>query len=98
MKSTAPQPALEVSDVEWEVSAYMQEPSLPGEVDPLLFWQVKKSMYPLLEVAARNHLAIPASSGPSEWVFSISGRMFSPTRSRLRGHLAEALMHVKCSK
>ena len=41
--------------------------------DPLWFWQVNGSRYPLLAPVARFVLAIPATSVPSERLFSTAG-------------------------
>ena len=84
------------SPIEKEFETYMMEPILDQGADPLLYWSGRRTTYPHLRVAALNALTVPASSGPSERIFSMSGRMFSPSRSRLNADMAEALMHVRC--
>ncbi|CAG5037111.1 unnamed protein product [Parnassius apollo] len=51
--------------------------------DILNYWQNKKKTFPLLSELARIMLAIPATSTPSERVFSIAGLTVTVKRSRL---------------
>ncbi|KAF0295880.1 putative AC9 transposase [Amphibalanus amphitrite] len=96
MRSAATPEAPQKSPIAKELATFLLEPALQQDADPLAFWSARRAVYPHLEVAAKNALAVPASSGPSERVFSMSGKMFSPARSRLSGDLAESMMHVKC--
>ncbi|KAF0312266.1 uncharacterized protein FJT64_016994 [Amphibalanus amphitrite] len=96
MRSAATPEAPQKSPIAKELATFPLEPALQQDADSLAFWSARRAVYPHLEVAAKNALAVPASSGPSERVFSMSGKMFSPARSRLSGDLAESLMHVKC--
>ena len=82
--------------VEAELARYLSEEPQPMFADPLKYWAGRKAVFPQLEAAARTHLAITASSGPSERVFSVSGKLFSPARARMRADIVEGLMHVKC--
>jgi hypothetical protein len=51
---------------------------------PLLkFWALRGDEFPILKMLARHYLAIPASSAPSERVFSL----VKLVNSRLRGNL-----------
>ncbi|XP_043235909.1 zinc finger BED domain-containing protein 4-like [Amphibalanus amphitrite] len=95
MRSAATPEAPQKSPIAKELATFLLEPALQQDADPLAFWSARRAVYPHLEVAAKNALAVPASSGPSERVFSMSGKMFSPARSRLSGDLAESMMHVK---
>ncbi|XP_043218614.1 E3 SUMO-protein ligase ZBED1-like isoform X1 [Amphibalanus amphitrite] len=82
--------------VEAELARYLSEEPQPMVSDPLKYWAGRKAVFPQLEAAARTHLAITASSGPSERIFSVSGKLFSPARTRLRADIVEGLMHLKC--
>ena len=48
-------------------------PRLSKECDPLEFWIIKKEQFPLLSKIAVDILVIPASSAPTERVFSRAG-------------------------
>ncbi len=74
--------AVEVSAVERasaELLLYRREPHLPAKkpdgsfTDPLEWWHLKQSQFPLLPKLAVKYLAIPATSAPSERVFSTAG-------------------------
>jgi len=53
------------------------------EENPLLWWNEKKVVLPNLAVQARVYLAIPATSVPSERLFSSAGNVFTKKRNRL---------------
>ncbi|CAM9782478.1 unnamed protein product, partial [Sphacelaria rigidula] len=46
------------------------EHALAMNENPLKWWALNAPRYPLIAYVARNALAVPASSGPSERVFS----------------------------
>lgn len=62
------------------------------EVDILQWWKISSSKYPVLSKMARDILAIPASTVPSESAFSTGGRVISDYRSSLAGSTVEALI------
>lgn len=51
--------------------------------NPLLFWKKYQAKYPVLSKLARQYLGIPASSAPSERVWSLAGAVLTKTRHRL---------------
>ncbi|CAG5047078.1 unnamed protein product [Parnassius apollo] len=51
--------------------------------DLLSFWNEKKKQFPWLSTFARALLCVPATSTPSERVFSVAGMVLSAKRSRL---------------
>jgi hypothetical protein len=65
-----------------ELERYLKEELLPRkkEVDILQWWKVNSSKYPMLSKMARDILAIPASTVPSESAFSTGGRVVSDRR------------------
>jgi hypothetical protein len=75
--------------VDAELLFYKREPHLPLQrVDesyhnPLDWWRVKQHQYPILSKIASKILAIPATSAPSERVFSVAGITIAKERSRL---------------
>jgi hypothetical protein len=76
-----------------ELEAYKGLPALPafqlssrGRVkilDPLQWWKKKQDQFPILSKLARVYLAVPATSAPSERVFSKANHIISKTRCRL---------------
>ena len=79
-----------------EVTSYLSKPCLL-EDDPMVFWKDHATTYPTLAMLACSYLSVPASSGPVERLFSISGKFFRPERCRLRDAVFEKLMNIKCN-
>ena len=73
------------------------EPALAINENPLKWWARNAHKYPLIANVARNVLAVPASSGPSERVFSQSGLVMTQRRNRLKPERLETLMFLKGS-
>ena len=51
--------------------------------NPLQWWKVSQTRYSKLACLAKQYLSIPATSVPSEWVFSIAGLTVSKLRANL---------------
>lgn len=62
--------------------------------DPLLWWQKQTSEYPQLAVLASVYLSIPATSAPSERVFSGAGLLLTAKRSRLHPLKAKKFLFI----
>jgi hypothetical protein len=75
----------------WKVS----HPSLPVSSRSYLVVQTHEQLYPHLFEVAMTVLAVPATSVPSERVFSSSGRTDTPARNRMTPLLMEALQVLK---
>jgi hypothetical protein len=73
---------------------YLEEDMLPRtlELDVIEWWKVGGFKYTALRKVARDILAILVTTVASESVFSTSGRIISPNRSRLAPNMVEALM------
>jgi hypothetical protein len=65
--------------------------------DPLLWWKEHAVRFPLLAQLARGLLAIPASSAPSERLFSASGQLVSLKRASLSPDTVEDIMFLRGS-
>ncbi|XP_073730753.1 E3 SUMO-protein ligase ZBED1 [Misgurnus anguillicaudatus] len=86
-KTSSASPSLPVSleDVaEAEINNYLMTPTIDGEDDPLAWWRVHKISYPQLCTMARKYLCVPATSAPSERLFSTGGNIVTCTRSSLK--------------
>ena len=67
-ENTQSQPA--PGDILFEVAAFISEKPIKSLGDPLLWWRLNSDRFPHLAALARKHLAVPASSTPSERAFS----------------------------
>uniref|UniRef100_A0ACD5Y5K0 Uncharacterized protein n=2 Tax=Avena sativa TaxID=4498 RepID=A0ACD5Y5K0_AVESA len=87
-------PAASSSQVRTELDLYLEEDLLPRtqELDIIGWWKYGGIKYPTLQMIAHDILPIPVTSVASECVFSASGRLISPHRSRLAPKISEALM------
>jgi hypothetical protein len=93
---TLVEPAKSVLElVEMEVVNYKREASLPLKANPLIWWRDRKTKYPLLSELARALLCIPATSVPSERVFSTAGDILTSQRANLKGKHVDTLIFLK---
>ena len=72
------------SDSLVEMKQYLENNLLDRKEDPLQWWSANKSMYKRLYVLATKYLCIPATSVPSERMFSKAGELISAKRSCLK--------------
>jgi hypothetical protein len=83
-----------------ELTLYKQEPSIRLKNDdgtfncPLTWWKFNERKYKLLSVLASRVLCIPATSAPSERVFSIAGLTIAKDRARLASDTANELIFL----
>lgn len=66
-----------------ELNTYVSAPRLDFEEDPLAWWSIQASSYPILSQFAQKYLCVCATSSPSERLFSASGNIVSPSRATL---------------
>ncbi|KAK3086390.1 hypothetical protein FSP39_017761 [Pinctada imbricata] len=67
-----------------EMESYRSENAINLQSDPLKWWKEHNFQYPLLAKMAKYYLGIPATSVPSERVFSAAGEIVSAQRACLR--------------
>ena len=60
-----------------EFSHFLQEPPLHPSKEPMEWWQQNEKRFPKLASLARKYLCTPATSVPSEKVFSAAGIIVS---------------------
>lgn len=77
-------PATSEATVKEEIKVYLTLPSIPAEDDPSQWWKSHASELPHLARIAKKFLCIPATSVPSERLFSASGHIASPLRALLK--------------
>jgi len=66
--------------------------------NPLSWWGEKEKDYPNLSRVALRQLCIPASSAPSERLFSIAGITIANDRSRMLPELSESLIFLRVNR
>ena len=62
--------------------------------DPLTWWLQNANMLPILSTLARRVLCVPATSAPSERVFSVAGLTISKCRTSVQPHHAADLIFL----
>jgi len=86
--------------VDAELALYKDEPTIsmfstPGVYnDPLSWWRLNTRKYKLLSKLASRILCIPATSAPSERVFSVAGLTIAKDRARLASGTANDLIFL----
>ena len=63
----------------------MKEPKPDRDSEPLKWWKVKESTYPVLSRIAKKYLAIPATSVEAERRFSNLGNLLTKRRLSMTG-------------
>jgi len=66
-----------------ELLVYFGEKPIPKDKNPLQWWKENETKFPTLAVVAKSYLAAPATSTPSERLFSAAGTIMSKKRASL---------------
>lgn len=77
-----------------ELDSYLRIPVIDVSEDPLKWWNVNKQIFPVLSEMAKKFLSIPATSTPSERLFSASGNVITSKRNKLNPTTAEKLVFL----
>jgi hypothetical protein len=82
--------------IENEIQRYLdsQRQNTDTTLTLLEWWKCNEYLYPRLAKVAKNILAIPASSVPSERVFSLAGNIVNKKRSRLNADNIDKLIFL----
>ena len=80
--------------VKEEVTSYKAVNCIPLDSDPLLWWKTNEPFFPFTSKLARHYLAIPATSVPSERVFSTAGDIVTASRSALSADNVDKLIFL----
>lgn len=78
-----------------EVTEYLREDKITFNQNPFEWWASKKGKYPILAKIARTYLAAPATSTPSERLFSDAGNVLSEKRTRMDSELFKRIIFLK---
>ncbi|XP_065199244.1 zinc finger BED domain-containing protein 4-like [Sycon ciliatum] len=82
------------SDCEVEVTQFFTEKQVGSSVDPLDWWRTNADRFPTMARLAKRVLCIPATSVPSERVFSAAGIIVSKLRASLTHENVDALVFL----
>ncbi|XP_061592770.1 zinc finger BED domain-containing protein 4-like [Cololabis saira] len=63
----------ETVKIETELTTYLLTPEVDPETEPLDWWKRHQPNFPRLSHLAKKYLSVPATSAPSERVFSVGG-------------------------
>lgn len=77
-----------------ELDEYYGEVPINKNLCPLQWWQNNEQRYPKLASLVKMYLQVPATSTPSERVFSTAGSLISAKRSCLNGRTADMLIFL----
>lgn len=80
--------------IEKELSAYLQSVNVDSEANPLQWWNDHEEMFPNLKNVAKKYLCVPATSSPSERVFSTSGNIVTCHRASLKPDAVDRLVFL----
>ncbi|XP_051798998.1 zinc finger BED domain-containing protein 4-like [Acanthochromis polyacanthus] len=94
-KAVPPSSTLQLEDaIKAELDNYLMTPTIDGEEDPLVWWRMHNVNFPWLCKLARKFLCIPATSSPSERLFSASGNIVTCQRSCLKPSKVDMLVFL----
>jgi hypothetical protein len=78
-----------------EVSDYLAIPQIQFNGCPLEWWKMNERKFPILSNLAKKYLCIPATSTPSERLFSDAGNIMTIKRTQLLPSTFEHLLFLK---
>ena len=81
-----------------EISCYLDNirtPQAPSDVDLFQWWIDNRTKFPTLFKIARKYLGVPATSTPSERLFSDAGNQITSERNRLKPETVSELLFLK---
>lgn len=79
-----------------ELDKYLNDPLIDYKSgDPYNWWGQHYKEYPTISILARRYLSAPATSVPSEQLFSTAGDLYDEKRNRILPHLSEELLFIQ---
>lgn len=80
-----------------QLAIFVSESQQSYDTDPLQWWKRNELRFKSLSTAARKYLAIPATSAPSERVFSVAGNICNRRRASLSPENLDALVFLNAN-
>ncbi|CAM4652576.1 unnamed protein product [Leuciscus chuanchicus] len=81
-----------------ELRDYHQLAHIPTMDNPLKWWAQNEGSFPRLAKLAKSYLAVPATSTPSERIFSLAGNTVTRQRSSLHPSHVDALVFLNANR
>lgn len=78
-----------------EMEGYLDLPQIGLNNDPLAWWKLHSKRFPILSELSKIYLAVPATSTPSERLFSDAGNLLTNKRTRLLPELFKRMIFLK---
>lgn len=85
----------EISIPNNEVNEYLKINQVQTTMNPLNWWEDMQERFPILSKLARKYLAMPATSTPSERLFSSAGNLMTAKRTSINTNLFERILFLK---
>eukprot|EP00057_Strongylocentrotus_purpuratus_P035424 XP_799085.1 PREDICTED: zinc finger BED domain-containing protein 1-like [Strongylocentrotus purpuratus] len=98
LMGAASPPAQREKSADDEYDEFLAQPSANVTVNPLMWWQGSDKRLPLLQQLPRKYLGIPATSVPSERVFSTAGNIVTAKRNCLLPENVDMLIFLSKNK
>lgn len=89
--------AFTARSVRHQMALFVSQSQQPHDTDPLQWWKKNELRFKSLSSAARKYLAIPATSAPSERVFSIAGNICNRRRASLSPDHLDSLVFLNAN-
>ncbi|MGH0161485.1 UNVERIFIED_CONTAM: hypothetical protein FKN15_041041 [Acipenser sinensis] len=80
--------------IQQEMTIYASETPLDISEEPLIWWENNQTRFPSLAALAKSMLSIPATSIPSERVFSKAGMLVNKLCSSLKPENVDAVIFL----
>ncbi|RXN23605.1 zinc finger BED domain-containing 1-like protein [Labeo rohita] len=84
----------EEENIKMELRAYLQTTEVDSDADPLQWWRCYQANFPCVAKLAQQYLCIPATSAPSERVFSTGGNIVTCHRAALKPDTVDRLVFL----
>ena len=83
-----------LAEIQQQLTVYKAQPQIPLTADPLEWWKLHSCRFPHMARVAKRYLGVPATSVPSERVFSTAGDIVTAKRSCLIGEHVDQLIFL----
>ncbi|XP_077315552.1 RUN domain-containing protein 1 isoform X1 [Lithobates pipiens] len=80
-----------------EIHMYFSEQAILKEENPLKWWKENEKRFPILAMLAKSYLSVPATSTPSERLFSVAGNIVTKKRASLTSEHVDMLTFLHCN-